>query len=95
MILSRNWSLFLAAAGVFNWAVWPRFFLAVWQDQRAWTGTIGHSSPTAFLLVHAVLVFTAVAVGTVVGVLGVRGFLTDRRLRTGRRVGAVAQPAGR
>ncbi|MET3803579.1 multisubunit Na+/H+ antiporter MnhC subunit [Nakamurella sp. UYEF19] len=85
MILTRGWSLFLVAVGVFNWAIWPRFSVAIWQDQRAWTGSIGHSSPTAFLLVHAVLVITAVVVGTIVGTLGVRGFLADRRIRAGRR----------
>ncbi len=91
VILSRGWSLFLVAVGVFNWAIWPRFSLAIWDDARAWTGRVGHSSPTSFLLVHAVLVITAVVVGTIVGVLGVRGFLVDRRVRTARSV-VAAQP---
>ena len=56
VILSRNWSLFLVAAGAFNWLIWPRFALAIWDDQRAWSGEIGQSTPTAFLLVHAVLI---------------------------------------
>ena len=77
--LSRNWSLFLVAAGAFNWLIWPRFALAVWGDQRAWSGEIGQSTPTAFLLVHAVLIVTAVTIGTVILVLGVRGFLAVRR----------------
>ncbi len=71
--------MFLAAVGVFNWAIWPRFAVAIWNDPRAWSGVVGHSSPTTFLLVHAVLVITAVAVGTVVGALGVRGYLASRR----------------
>lgn len=89
MILSRGWSLFLVVVGLFNWAIWPRFSVAIWDDQRAWTGRIGHSSPTSFLLVHAVLVITAVVLGTIVGVLGVRGVLATRR--TAR----VARPAAR
>ena len=79
MILTRGWSVFLIAVGVFNWAIWPRFSVAIWDDPRAWTGAVGHSSPTSFLLVHAVLVITAVTVGTIVGGLGVRGFLASRR----------------
>lgn len=91
MILSRGWSLFLVGVGVFNWAIWPRFSLAIWDDQRAWTGEIGSSSPTSFLLVHAVLVITAVTLGTIVGVLGLRGVLASRR----RKVDPVQRPAAR
>ena len=79
MILSRNWSLFLIVAGAFNWLIWPRFAVAIWDDQRAWSGEIGQSSPTAFLLVHAVLIATAMTIGTIILVLGVRGFLAARR----------------
>ncbi len=87
MILSRGWSVFLIAAGVFNWVIWPRFAVAIWDDPRAWNGggwksTVGHSSPTSFLVVHAVLIFTALAAGTTVGVLGVRGMLATRRQPT-------------
>ena len=74
--------MFLVAVGVFNWAIWPRFSIAIWDDQRAWSGSVGHSSPTSFLLVHAVLVITAVTVGTIVGVLGIRGYLASRRKST-------------
>ena len=80
VILSRGWSLFLVGVGVFNWAIWPRFSLAIWDDKRAWSGTVGYSSPTSFLLVHAVLVVTAVVLGTIVGGLGIRGFMASRRL---------------
>lgn len=71
--------MFLLLAGLFNWVVWPRFAVAVWQDQRAWTGEIGSSSPTSFLWVHAVLIGSALVVGTVVAVLGLLGVLALRR----------------
>ena len=80
MILSRNWSLFLIVAGAFNWLIWPRFALAIWADQRAWSGPVGQSTPTVFLLVHAVLIMTAVTIGTIILILGVRGFLAVRRM---------------
>ena len=85
MILTRGWSLFLVGVGVFNWAIWPRFSVAIWDDKRAWTGEIGHSSPTSFLLVHAVLVIAAVTLGTIVGGLGIRGLLAARRTNRAER----------
>ncbi|MET0966961.1 MAG: hypothetical protein ABWZ02_11210 [Nakamurella sp.] len=84
MILSRSWSLFLIVAGAFNWLVWPRFVLAIWGDQRAWSGEIGQSTPTSFLVVHAILIGAALTIGTVILVLGVRGLLADRRARAGQ-----------
>jgi len=84
VILSRNWSVFLVLAGAFNWTIWPRFALAIWNDQRAWSGAIGQSSPTSFLLVHAILIVTAVVIGTIIAILGVRAFLADRRARAAR-----------
>ena len=86
MILSRNWSVFLVLAGGFNWVIWPRFAMAIWNDQRAWSGDIGQASPTSFLLVHAVLIATAVAIGTVILILGGRAFLADSRVRAARPV---------
>ena len=83
MIPTRGWSVFLVLAGVFNWVVWPRFAIAIWQDQRAWDGTIGSSGPTSFLLVHAVLIAAALAIGTTVGVLGARGLIVARRTPAG------------
>jgi len=83
VILTRGWSVFLVLAGVFNWVVWPRFAIAIWQDQRAWDGTIGSSGPTSFLLVHAVLIAAALAIGTTVGVLGARGLIVARRTPAG------------
>ncbi|GGL93835.1 SCO4848 family membrane protein [Nakamurella endophytica] len=85
MRLTRGWSVFLVLAGLFNWAIWPRFAVAIWQDGRAWHGAVGGSAPTAFLWVHAVLIVSAVAIGTAVGALGVRGLLA--RDRTGAGVG--------
>ncbi len=81
MILSRNWSVFLVLAGAFNWVIWPRFAMAIWNDQRAWSAGIGQSNPTSFFVVHAVLIVTAVAIGTIILVLGVLAFLADRRAR--------------
>ena len=79
MLLTRRWSMFLLGAGVFNWLVWPRFSAAIWKDPRAWQGEIGHSSPTGFLIVHAVLIVAALGIGSVVGALGLRGLLAARR----------------
>jgi hypothetical protein len=87
--LSRNWSAFLVIAGAFNWVVWPRFVVAIWADQRAWSGEIGSSAPTGFLVVHAVLILTALTLGTVILVLGIRGFLADRRGRSSSRTAAA------
>jgi len=82
VILSRNWSLFLIVAGAFNWLIWPRFVVAIWADQRAWSGQIGQSTPTGFLWVHAVLIAAALAIGTVIAVLGIRGLLSVRQTRS-------------
>ncbi|RKE10145.1 SCO4848 family membrane protein [Catellatospora citrea] len=80
MRLSRGWSLFLIAVGVWTWLIWPRFALAIWDDPRAWsTGVSGDGSPTSFLWVHALLIGASLAIGTTVGVLGVRGMLAARR----------------
>ena len=83
MILTRGWSVFLVLAGVFNWVVWPRFAVAIWQDRRAWTAEIGASGPTSFLWVHAVLIAAALVIGTTVGALGARGLLALRRSPVG------------
>lgn len=82
MVLTRGWSVFLVLVGIFNWAIWPRFAVAIWQDPRAWSGAVGSSSPTSFLWVHAVLIVSAVLIGTTVGVLGLRGLLALRRRTT-------------
>ncbi|MBM9466188.1 SCO4848 family membrane protein [Nakamurella leprariae] len=79
MKLPRGWSVFLVLAGVFNVAIWPRFGVAIWNDERAWSGPIGSSSPTGFLWVHAVLIVSAMAIGLGVGVLGGLTLVRSRR----------------
>ncbi|MFY1672053.1 SCO4848 family membrane protein [Plantactinospora sp. WMMB334] len=82
MVLSRRWSVFLILVGVWTWAIWPRFAVAIWNDARAWsTGEIGQGSPTSFLWVHALLIVGSLAIGTAVALLGVRGWRAARRDR--------------
>jgi hypothetical protein len=79
-VLTRGWALFLVAVGVWNWVIWPRFALAIWDDPRAWsTRIVGHGTPTGFLWVHAVLIVASLAIGTTAGVLGIRALLRLRR----------------
>jgi hypothetical protein len=75
VVLSRGWSFFLVGVAIWTWLIWPRFALAIWNDDRAFDG----NSPTGFLWVHAVLIVVSLCVGTAVGVLGVRGFRAARR----------------
>ncbi|MEV6597393.1 hypothetical protein AB0M36_11080 [Actinoplanes sp. NPDC051346] len=70
MVLSRKWSAFLIAVGVWTWLIWPRFGVAIVNDDRSFAG----GSPTSFLWVHALLIVASLAVGTTVGVLGVRAW---------------------
>jgi hypothetical protein len=82
MLLTRRWAYFLIAVGVWTWVIWPRFALAIWNDPRAWSEhTVGKGGPTAFMIVHAVLIIASIAIGTVVGVLGIRGLLAARRAK--------------
>jgi hypothetical protein len=74
VVLSRRWSVFLVAVGVWSWVIWPRFAVAIWADPRSWHG----GAPTSFLWVHAVLIVVSLAIGTVVGVLGLRGWRAAR-----------------
>src|SRR5690606_12970006 len=46
----------LIAAGVFNVAIWPRFFKAIVDDERAWGGAAKWQDPQAFFWVHLVLI---------------------------------------
>ncbi len=68
-VISRRAAWFLVLAGLFNIVIWPRFGMAIWNDERAWEGAIGDSTPTGFLWVHAVLIVAAVSIA--VGVLWV------------------------
>ncbi|GIF24407.1 hypothetical protein BJ973_007887 [Actinoplanes tereljensis] len=67
MVITRRWALFLIAVGVWTWVIWPRFGVAIYQDDRSFAD----GSPTSFLVVHAVLIAASLAVGSTVGVLGV------------------------
>lgn len=58
------------AVGVWTWVIWPRFGLAIYQDDRAFD----NGTPTAFLWVHALLIGASLIIGTIVGVLGVRAW---------------------
>jgi hypothetical protein len=70
MVITRRWAAFLITVGVWTWLIWPRFGLAIYQDRRSFAD----GSPTAFFLVHAVLIVASLAIGTTVGVLGVRAW---------------------
>ena len=86
MVLSRRWSAFLIAVGVWTWLIWPRFGLAIWKDDRSFAD----GRPTSFLTVHAVLIAASLAIGTTVGVLGVRGWrAAGRRTSTTEDLTAV------
>jgi hypothetical protein len=74
VVLSRRWSAFLIGVGVWTWAIWPRFAVAIWNDDRSFAG----GAPTAFLWVHAALIGASLAIGTAAGVLGVRGWRASR-----------------
>lgn len=75
MVLSRRWSAFLILVGVWTWLIWPRFAVAIWNDDRAWSGPgVGVGAPTAFLWVHVLLIGASLAIGSTVGLLGVRGW---------------------
>jgi hypothetical protein len=78
--LSRNWSIFLTLVGIWTWVIWPRFAVAIVDDDRAWSGGApGDGTPTAFFWAHAALIAVSLAIGATVGVLGVRGWLASRR----------------
>ena len=70
MVITRRWAAFLVLVGVWTWVIWPRFGLAIWNDERSFSG----GTPTSFLWVHAVLIIASLAIGTTVGVLGVRAW---------------------
>jgi hypothetical protein len=61
----------LIVAGVFNIVIWPRFFKAIVDDDRAWGASRWHE-PTSFFWVHLVLIGTAMTLGIIVLVIGIR-----------------------
>ncbi|MFC4043029.1 SCO4848 family membrane protein [Dactylosporangium siamense] len=74
MVLSRRWSLLLIVVAVWSWLIWPRFLLAIWDDERSWT--VPHGS--AFFWIHVLLITVSLLFGTAVGVLGLRGLRAAR-----------------
>jgi len=75
VVLTRTWSIFLVAVGVWSWLIWPRFAVAIWNDPRAWSGSaVGDGAPTGFLWVHAALIAVSLVIGTAAGVLGIKGW---------------------
>ncbi|WP_433370723.1 SCO4848 family membrane protein [Actinoplanes sp. CA-142083] len=74
MVISRRWAVFLILVGVWTWVIWPRFGLAIWEDDRSFAD----GTPTSFLWVHALLIGASLAIGTTVGVLGVRVLRASR-----------------
>jgi hypothetical protein len=75
VVITRRWAVFLIAVGVWTWVIWPRFGLAIWDDDRSFA----NGAPTSFLWVHAVLIAASLAFGTAVGVLGLRAWPASRR----------------
>lgn len=71
-MIGRFSAWLLVAAGVFNVAIWPRFFAAIVADERAWGGVERWSGPTSFFWVHLVLIASAMTVGVTVLIIGVR-----------------------
>jgi intracellular septation protein A len=77
MVLSRRWSAFLLAFGVWSWVIWPTFLRNIWADDRSF-GPGPDGGPTGFLIVHALLTGASLAFGTAIGVLGARGLARRR-----------------
>ncbi len=75
MKLSRGWSWFLVAFGVWSWIIWPTFLKNVANDDRSFTG----NTPHAFFIVHLLLTLASLALGTAVGVLGIKGLRARRK----------------
>jgi hypothetical protein len=74
MKLSRGWSWFLVAFGVWSWIIWPTFIKNIANDKRSFTG----NTPHAFFIVHLLLTIVSLALGTVIGILGVKGLRRRR-----------------
>ncbi|MDQ6649334.1 MAG: hypothetical protein M3Z02_04375 [Actinomycetota bacterium] len=70
MQLTRRAAGFLLAVAAWNWVIWPTFLRNIAKDPRSFEA----GRPTAFLLVHAVLVVVSLGIGTAVGGLGWRGW---------------------
>jgi hypothetical protein len=75
VVINKRWAAFLIGVGVWTWLIWPRFGLAIWNDDRSFAG----GTPTGFLWVHAVLILASLVIGTTVGVLGARAWRRAER----------------
>ncbi|BBH64801.1 membrane protein [Actinoplanes sp. OR16] len=69
-MISKRWAVFLVGVGVWTWVIWPRFGVAIWNDDRSFSD----GSPTSFLWIHALLIVASLTIGTVVGILGVKAW---------------------
>jgi hypothetical protein len=74
MTLSRRWSWFLLAFGVWSWIIWLTFIRNVAKDPRSFSG----HRPHAFFVVHLVLSVVSIGLGTVIGRLGLVGLRAHR-----------------
>ena len=74
MVISRRWAAFLVLVGVWTWVIWPRFGVAIVDDDRSFSD----GRPTAFLWVHALLIGASLVIGTTVGVLGIKAWRAQR-----------------
>jgi hypothetical protein len=73
--LSRKWSWFLVAFGVWSWVIWLTFIHNIANDPRSFTG----NRPHAFFIVHLVLTVVSIVLGTIVGKVGYNGLRAARR----------------
>jgi hypothetical protein len=90
VVITRRWAVFLVLVGVWTWLIWPRFAVAIWNDERSFAG----GTPTSFLWVHALLISASLAIGTAVGVLGVRAWRAGRKRTALAAEGLTAATAG-
>ncbi len=77
--------------GAWTWLIWPRFAVAIWNDERAFS----NGTPTSFLWVHALLISASLVIGTTVGVLGVRAWRAAGRRPATSRAGEPVAVAAR
>lgn len=68
MELPLVWSLVLLLAGIWNIAIWPRFWQRIDKDPRS---RDADGRPTRFRTVHAVLIVVSLAFGVAITLLGV------------------------
>jgi hypothetical protein len=85
MKLSRGWSWFLVAFGVWSWIIWPTFIKNIANDKRSFTGNMPH----AFFIVHLLLTVVSLALGTVIGILGIKGLRRHRKVEDQKPTAAI------